>query len=240
MSTRQRESFLFTRLLVALIALLLIGALLYQEVSKSVIYAVMGVIMVLAIWNNSRSFWLTGFMAAVGLANVAASLAVGLQDEPSVLAIGFARSLGVVFVGAVGTFLLRGIWQEKHVTLDTIFGAVAVYLLIGIGWTHIYSLIETLEPGSFATRVGSSEQWHDWQSGTDGVYPRLLFFSFVTLTTLGYGDILPITAASKGFSIAEAVAGPVFLAILMARLVGLYVAQETRQEPATKRGHKRD
>lgn len=239
MPTRQQESFLYTRFLVGLIVLLLIGALLYQEVSKSVIYALMGAVMVLAVWHNSRSRWLTGIMAAIGLANVGASLWVGLQDNPSALAIGTARSLGVIFVGTVGTFLLREIWRERNVTLDTIFGAIAVYLLIGIGWTHIYSLIETIEPGSFATRVGTSEQWHDWQAET-GVYPRLLFFSFVTLTTLGYGDILPLTAASKGFSIAEAVAGPVYLAILMARLVGLYVAQEARQNPEPRRGRKRD
>ena len=101
-------------------------------------------------------------------------------------------------------------------------------VLLGVGWTHLYALVETLDPGSFITRPldGSAHGLTEYTSGT---YPQLFFFSFVTLTTLGYGDILPVSSAAKGLAIAEAIVGPVFLAILMARLVGLYVAQETRE-----------
>ena len=97
-------------------------------------------------------------------------------------------------------------WQLRDVTLDSIGGFLAVYLLLGVGWTHLYALVEAVEPGAFFTRSidGSSHRIIEYTSGT---YPQLFFFSFVTLTTLGYGDILPVSSAAKGLAIAEAI-GP--------------------------------
>ena len=228
MAHSTKKQFIYSRILIALVVLLLVGALAAQELGSPIIYILMTTVIVFAIWEGSRHRGLTLGILLIGILNVSASLWTELSTHPHVATIVISRSLGALFVAVVGGFMLRKMWQLRHVTLDSIGGGLAVYLLLGVGWTHLYALVEALEPGSFITRTldGSAHGLTEYRSGT---YPQLFFFSFVTLTTLGYGDILPVSSAAKGLAIAEAIVGPVFLAILMARLVGLYVAQETRE-----------
>jgi hypothetical protein len=108
------------------------------------------------------------------------------------------------------------------VTPHRIQGGVAAYLLLGVIWAHAYALVALLRPGAFAGGAVSSE-------GPRGY----LYFSFVTLTTVGYGDVLPVHPAARSLAMAEAVAGPLYLAVLLARLVSLAVTPEARG-PAKK------
>ena len=228
MANSTKKQFIYSRILIALVILLLVGAFAAKELGSPIIYVLMTTVIVFSVSQGSRNRRLTFGILLIGVLNVSASLWIAFWPYPEVLAIVVARSLGAFFVAVVGGFMLRKMWQLRHVTLDSIGGGLAVYLLLGVGWTHLYALVETLDPGSFITRPldGSAHGLTEYTSGT---YPQLFFFSFVTLTTLGYGDILPVSSAAKGLAIAEAIVGPVFLAILMARLVGLYVAQETRE-----------
>ena len=228
MGNSTKKQFIYSRILIALVVLLLVGAFAAKELGSPVIYVLMTTVIVFSVSEGSRNRRLTFGILLIGVLNVSASLWIAFWPHPEVLAIVVARSLGAFFVAVVGGFMLRKMWQLRHVTLDSIGGGLAVYLLLGVGWTHLYALVETFDPGSFITRTldGSAHGLTEYRSGT---YPQLFFFSFVTLTTLGYGDILPVSSAAKGLAIAEAIVGPVFLAILMARLVGLYVAQETRE-----------
>jgi hypothetical protein len=120
------------------------------------------------------------------------------------------------------------------VTPDTIVGGLAVYLLIGLTWSIAYQLLEFSAPGSLVVASGDPNLWGAWERAP-GKYPRLLFFSFVTLTTLGYGDIVPASPAAAALSAAEAVIGPVYLTVLIARLVGLEIAQ-TRSSRGRREG----
>ena len=122
---------------------------------------------------------------------------------------GVLLAAAILYIAAV---LLIGIVTAERVTHDVISGAVAVYLLIGVAWAVIYVIIEGLNPGSFA--VG------DPSHGT--VWDQLLYFSFATLTTLGYGDIAALTPVARMWSVAEAIFGTLFLAVRISRLVGLY------------------
>ena len=110
--------------------------------------------------------------------------------------------------------LLASVVRAKTVTGDVLSGAIAVYFLIGIAWAVIYALIEGLNPGSFAIA--------DASRGT--IWDQLLYFSFTTLTTLGYGDIAPLTPVARIWTVFEAICGTLFLAVLVSRLVGLYKA----------------
>jgi hypothetical protein len=102
--------------------------------------------------------------------------------------------------------------RDGPITFHRLHGAVAAYLLLGVIWAHAYALVELLRPGSFAGPV----------SPADG--PRAFFyFSFVTLATLGYGDVLPLHPAARSLAALEAVAGTLYLAILLGRLVSLAV-----------------
>ncbi len=125
-----------------------------------------------------------------------------------------------LFLFWVCGLLLRDIIvRSKSVSLELILGAVNIYLMVGIGFAFAYGLIEHLQPGSF---TGLEQQ----MNASIEVLP-FLYFSFVTLTTLGYGDITPLTPFGTTASYIEAMFGQLYLAIMVARLVGLYIVKHT-------------
>lgn len=130
---------------------------------------------------------------------------------------------GIAFLIWVTKVLLLHVMTARRVTADTIYGAVCVYLLFGLTWSAAYRLLEVLSPGSFAGPLGI-----DPQTGRE--ISNYAYFSFTTLTTLGYGDITPVAAPAKAIAILEAVAGPLYIAILISRLVSIYVSQSVRVE----------
>ena len=113
--------------------------------------------------------------------------------------------------------LLRFIFSIQAVTKDVLYAATAVYLLLGAFFVPIYGLIETLQPGSFVDGAAPQTFVH-WQ--------QFIYYSYATLTTLGYGDILPLTLWARSAVSLEAIIGVLYIAILMARLVGLYAQSE--------------
>lgn len=102
--------------------------------------------------------------------------------------------------------------DDEAVHLNTICGAIAIYLVLGITWAASYRVIEILSPGSFSfTSTDSEPAW-----------PELLYYSYTTLTTLGYGEIVPKTSFARIWASLEAITGVLYTAILVARLVSLY------------------
>ncbi len=123
-----------------------------------------------------------------------------------------------VFMWWVSLLLLRDILLRSHdVTIDLVLGSVNIYLLISVGFAFAYALVETVHPGSFSGLAGTTFE-------TGAIIP-FLYFSFVTVTTLGYGDIVPLTPVGKTLAYGQAVFGQLYLAILVARLVSMYVRQ---------------
>ena len=113
--------------------------------------------------------------------------------------------------------------MDDNISANRIIGAVCVYLMLGVIWALTYSLLEAGIPGSFA---GLSEQAAGSKWDPDWVY-----FSFVTLTTLGYGDILPVTSSARAMAYFEAIVGQFYLAVLVAGLVGAYRSEKQGQVP---------
>ena len=101
--------------------------------------------------------------------------------------------------------------MSQRVGLNTIYASLCVYLLLGIIWSILYVLAYLHTPEAF--------------SNLHGTRGELVYYSFVTLTTLGYGDIAPLTALARTLAYMEAVAGQFYLAVLVAGLVGAYVSQ---------------
>ena len=111
----------------------------------------------------------------------------------------------------------RRVFTSRRITADMLSGAACIYLLIGMTWWFFYLLLETFSPGAIGGRapgLATPEQRFD-----------LIYFSFVTLTTLGYGDMLPTTPAAKATAIIEAITGVLYSGILIAKLVGTYAGQ---------------
>ena len=159
-----------------------------------------------------------GFLMPVAVTTLAVNLGSWVVPVAEPLVVGTnALSLLLFLVVVLGQTLRAG-----PVTIHRIQGAVAAYLLLGILWAYAYALVAHLRPGAFSGPV----------SPADG--PRAFFyFSFVTLTTVGYGDVLPVHPAARSLAMLEAVTGPLYLAILVSRLVSLAVASdiEARREP---------
>jgi voltage-gated potassium channel len=137
---------------------------------------------------------------------------------PSLIFVG--EIFGILFMAFMVIVILSFIFREQEVTRNTIYAAIVVYLLIALMWAFIYSLLEIIQPGSFAIGEGQIE------------IDRLLFiyYSLVTITTLGYGDITPVTPPANAFSSLEAVIGQIYLVVTVARLVGTNIAQSMNRK----------
>ena len=126
---------------------------------------------------------------------------------------------GALFFVSVAGILLRDIFDsDAEITLDMIFGSINVYVLLGLGFGVAYLALDTITPNSFDLPAALIE-------GTHTKLGAYIYFSFVTMTTLGYGDALPVTAPARTFSFLEAVAGQLYLTVLVARLVGLHITR---------------
>ena len=136
-------------------------------------------------------------------------------DSPFLILV--RNSFMILFYGYIVIIILSHIFREKEVNADLIMGAVCVYFFIGLLWGFVFSVLGSLQPGSFQMAQGQGA----------GVI-NFMYYSFVTQTTLGYGDITPITAPARSLSLLEAVMGQLYLAVLIARLVGMHIAQSSR------------
>jgi hypothetical protein len=136
----------------------------------------------------------------------------------------FGHLCGVLFLFGTAGLIVKSLFNSRFLTFDSIFGAVCGYLFLGLAWAMSYSMIETLQPGSF--QISQSPR-------TSGEHPQpyvLMYYSFVTLTTVGYGDVTPISPTTRTFAWIEANTGQFYLAIIVAGLVSMLVAK-TSQPP---------
>ena len=120
--------------------------------------------------------------------------------------------------------ILLAILRNNQVTVETLKAAVCVYLLVGLVWVYIYALVDLVFPGSFLFRL-RTEGTHFGHLVICESFACLLYFSYCTLTTLGYGDILPLSGPAQTLSYLEAIVGQIYLTVLIARLVGMHITQ---------------
>ena len=128
---------------------------------------------------------------------------------------------GAVCIGILVFLVLSRVFQAGPITTQRIEGAIAVYLLFGLMWANVYEFLELLNPGAFQMPSGAV--------GVSDRFSPLLYFSFTTLTTLGYGDIVPIHPVARSLAMVEALTGQLYPAILIARLVSMEIASKGRQ-----------
>ncbi|APB34066.1 Ion channel [Gloeomargarita lithophora Alchichica-D10] len=127
------------------------------------------------------------------------------------------RLLGqIIFVGFLIVpirSIIQRLFQERRVTVNTLRGSVCVYLLIGTLWSIVYGIIYAVNPDAFAFAHPATGE-------------ELYYFSFVTLTTVGYGDIVPVAPLARAMTNVEAIIGQMYIAIILARVVALYRSPE--------------
>ena len=125
---------------------------------------------------------------------------------------------GALFGAVVIISLLGFMLRSDDVNFEIISAAILVYLVAAIMWAFTYSLLELLDPASFNVELKRPE----------GYLLLFQYYSFVTITTLGYGDITPVSDVAKAFSILEAVVGQLYLVVVVAWLVGMHVSSRSR------------
>ena len=157
-------------------------------------------------------------MIVISAVATLASLALlaRLQREPLLFAFigSYALFLGLVACSVVGSLFTHG----RRMTTDTFFGALSGYLILGLVWALLFVGVEVAKPGTFVFATG--------QPPSDAFFLRFLGFSFTTLTTLGYGNVAPATAQGDAIAGLEAVVGQLYLAVIIARVVAMQLAQD--------------
>ena len=134
-----------------------------------------------------------------------------------VVAFGFGTILYLYIV----VLLVIKLLSIRVITAELIFCAISIYLLIGIMWAGIYSVLEGISPGSFSET-------------TD-----LLYFSFVTLTTVGFGDVAPLSVLSRRLAVFEAAMGSIYMAVIIAMIVGRYMSMQADQDSESETSSKK-
>lgn len=188
----------------------------------------------LVVWNLGLWLVVLGGLQAVRshrrdrvVAIVLAVLIVGSGivrlsvGEHSRLLVGTTYGLQVVYFLFTTGVMTVDVFRGRVVTADKLIGAICVYLMMGVTWSFLYALVSTIHPGSLVS--DGAPLGH-----TAGELSIYLYHSFVTLTTLGYGDLAPRSAPMRLLCSIEAVVGQVYLTVLVARLVGLHIVAGTR------------
>ena len=212
----------FSYLLVALL-IFLVGVpiaidlhLLPDEIISTISFSTLLAIGLWSLRNSGRAF-----SAAVAFVIIGIVLnMLFVYYEQQIFQIGSTIALLAFLFLATGT-AMKQIAAGDNISANRIIGAVCVYLMLGIIWALSYGLMEVMIPGSFGgltESAQSSSSSHDW-----------VYFSFVTLTTLGYGDVLPLTYFARTLAYFETIVGQFYLAVLVAGLVGAYLSENQRQ-----------
>ena len=149
----------------------------------------------------------------------------------------FSPNPGIEVLGAISSCLFLAVtvialvsrlFTVKSVTLDTISASICAYLLMGVAFAYAFAVIELQNPGSFSAAL--------FQRSAGHIAPLIaslhsfIYYSFVCLTTTGFGDISPVSEGARTLSVMESVFGQLYMAILIARLVSLEVAQSMVDE----------
>jgi hypothetical protein len=141
----------------------------------------------------------------------------------------FRHLFAAAFLGYAVTVMLHFILTSSQVTFNTVFASLCIYLLLGVLWALVYSTTEQLDPAAFYSSVPARTSFPLLPIGK-GEPTAVLYFSFATLTTLGYGDIVPVSPVARTLASLEAITGQLYLAVLVARLVGLQIAESLQQK----------
>jgi voltage-gated potassium channel len=213
-SERNRYSFLLVCMLFVIAVMPVIMGFYDLRIIVSIALSLLSISAIYAITHKKRVFVIGLILAFFAISAIWWSF---ISHKFAVMLI--EHIVNIIFISFITYNIFISTFRSKIVTRGVIHGAIVVYLLIGFIWSYVYGLVEYLHPGSF-TSIGGTLKFG---------YQNFMYFSFVTLTTLGFGDITPATPVARSLVILEAIIGQFYLIINVSWLVGLYVAHTRDQ-----------
>jgi len=209
----------FFYLIVAIMAMILFAPFLKEFIGLRFLLDIFfSVIFIAGIYAISHKKQTIVFAAVLALPMIISLWAKYFFVSDYVIIVG--KLFGILFFGFAVVHISQFIFKAEDVTKDVLFAAIVVYLLLALMWTFIYALLELIQPGSFNIPDGLIKE----------ASQLFLYYSFVTITTLGYGDITPVTEKAISFTVIEAIVGQIYLVVVVAWLVGMHVSKKNRSE----------
>ena len=210
-----RRQFLY--LLASLLLMLVVVPVVDSHFIASLLKeAFLTAVLITAIVANRERRGLT--ISGIAVAAVALPLNWATIFFHSPLLIIMAYSAGIAFLGTTAAMILVSVFRDHLASMQAVVGAICVYLLIGLTWALMYSALEYAQQDAFIiperTIVVRARDGRERTS-----YSQMVYFSFVTMSTLGYGDMIPRTPAAQTMAWMQSVLGQLYLAVLVARLV---------------------
>jgi Ion channel len=153
---------------------------------------------------------------------------LGMTFAPTSRLLMLGSSCWLLFFAFVTWNQLRSVLRQREVTNETLSMAISVYLLLGFTWGILYIVIFQLQPEAFS--FGASAQPLPLMESRQHLFPIFIYFSLTTLATIGYGDITPLSLQARYAAVAEGIAGQLYLAILVARLVGMHMSRSANRD----------
>jgi hypothetical protein len=184
----------------------------------------MVLVIVAALWDlreRGRERLVAGALCAGAILLSVLDVTARIRHLPVV-----ASAIVAMLAGLVVWRAYTGAMRSDRPVSERILGAVCVYLLIGLAWAKVYQTLDVVNPGSF--RFPADTAW-----ATPSL-PRYAYVSFITLATVGYGDVTPTTSIAGTLAWLEAVTGQLYLAITVARLVALSLAEGRSSDTAPR------
>lgn len=167
-------------------------------------------------WGRPRLF---STAAAVVVPTVLLRWAVWFAPNSSIQVVD--QSLSLISTLVIAYVLLAQVFSEGAINIMRVQGAVAAYLLLGVTYAFAFQLDSHFNPAAIVSIDGHMTTFLDW-----------MYFSFCTLSTLGYGDIVPVSHLGRSLAMGEAISGQLYLAILIARLVAMQVSASSGRDTA--------
>jgi len=180
----------------------------------SLVYSLLMIAGVVSMSRHTAIRFIAGVIAFVA---IALRWLRHLMPTPGIVKLGTLAVL--VFLIMLTVVILSKVFSKGRVTTHRVKGAIAVYLLFGMTWSLLYGLLDQILPNAFSLAAGADAFTPERQE-------TLTYFSFVTLTTLGYGDIVPTHEISRMFVVMEGLVGQLYPATLLARLVSLQLIHQ--------------
>lgn len=222
----------FTQLLIAVSLLLVVAPLagvFQHQLGRTfaaclivVVWAGVLIVAALAVSEHNRQ---SRVAIGLALACILLSVPAHLMDSPALRIT--QDVLAILLFAHIVRLLIRALFRQRTVDHDTIAASLCGYLLIGVGFAVVYSLVIEINADAIRIPPSSDTQRETMRFG-DHTTGTTLYFSFVTLTTLGYGDIVPVSMPAQLLTTAEALIGQFYLVVLVARLVGLHITNQMR------------